>query len=243
MFRPNFLAATAIGLTTLLAAPAVAQQPQHNPPNHATKPQDGEVSREVLPNGMIVITRRVWVWDGHRWVPKEFKRTIAGQPKILPPNANQNMLNFRPQGNRDQISPPAPQGSDQVRLFPQPGTERPPLGRQNLFTQPQPEFPLAEETLAPAPATETAMRVTDIDDGPAQRAGVQEGDIIVTVDGTRVRQGGDIRSVLQQSVGRVAFVFFRPSTGQTFTASVEAEDAKLGVSVEVAAIRFTQPGE
>ena len=77
---------------------------------------------------------------------------------------------------------------------------------------------------------ETGMRVVEVESGPARTAGVQQGAVIVNVDGRRVRTFDDLRTALRggQNTAKVTFV---DANGQRMTRDVAVKDTMIGVSV------------
>ncbi len=121
-----------------------------------------------------------------------------------------------------------------------------PLVGSSAYTGPAPVIspdphPFPQTPLAPTYSTaipvippvnaDSALRVTGVDAGPASRAGLQAGDIIVKVDGTRVKTFDDFRASLTAARDGVALTVYSPTTGRTTIKDVAVEDTRIGVSV------------
>jgi hypothetical protein len=111
-----------------------------------------------------------------------------------------------------------------------------------FYTQPvQPQPVAVTPQPPPAAAAETAILITDLPDGPAQRAGLLTGDIILRVDGNRVRTIDGLRAAVGGGGNAVTVTYFRPSLGQVLAQDVDVEDARIGVGIRETPIQLTGP--
>jgi len=92
----------------------------------------------------------------------------------------------------------------------------------------------------PATSTsdDTAMVIADVSQGPARQAGLQRGDVIISVNGVRTRHFEDLRSALTAGPSPVAVEFFNQSTGQRSSANVMVNNGTIGVSVVETPVSF-----
>lgn len=91
-------------------------------------------------------------------------------------------------------------------------------------------------TIAPAATTvpaqsDTGLAITDVHDGGARQAGLQRGDIILGVDGSRTQSFNDLRAALSAGRDTVAMDVFSPSTEKRSNVNVNVDNTTIGVSV------------
>lgn len=145
-----------------------------------------------------------------------------------------------------------------VRIGPRPVVVRPPLGPPEIrqtpagpvvvrqspigpiivhapFPRPSGRGPFvlgsSAQPAATAATTSTAMKISSIEDGPARNAGLKADDIIVKVDGKRIRTFEELRSALTASNGKSIFVVFTPGAEGVRTVDVDVTDTKIGAGV------------
>ncbi len=92
--------------------------------------------------------------------------------------------------------------------------------------------PASPSTTAATKDAEWALRVVDVAAGPAAKAGLQKGDVILRIDGLRVKSFDDLRTALKNSSGKSSVAYFRPSAGKRDVMEVAVEETRIGVSVE-----------
>lgn len=103
---------------------------------------------------------------------------------------------------------------------------------------PAPTPVAAAEPPPPATGTNTALQITDLDRGPAARAGMQKGDIILKVDGTRTRTFEDLQATLAASSGTSRVLFFNPEEGKLETKELPVANGRIGVAVVPVPVDF-----
>jgi hypothetical protein len=100
--------------------------------------------------------------------------------------------------------------------------------------------------VAPAAATvpadtsnsDSAMLVTDVNEGGARVAGIQRGDVIISVDGRRTHNFDELHGALANGRNQAAIEFFNPNTSQRSTANVAVVNGTIGVSVVEVPVNF-----
>lgn len=103
--------------------------------------------------------------------------------------------------------------------------------------------PVAPSIVVPSPVADTGMVITELAYGPALDAGLQQGDIIIRVDGARTRSFADLRALLVASNGVARFVSYRPSTGKIETRTVRVLNSLIGATVVETPIELAEPVE
>ena len=111
--------------------------------------------------------------------------------------------------------PPSFDGRDHLFFRPAGGGRRLGLAYQELGEQ-----------LAGYFKVEGGVLVTDVDaDGPAGKAGVKAGDVIVSLGGKPVSDGGDLRDALRDASGTVTIGVRREGRAMDLTATLAEPDA------------------
>jgi S1-C subfamily serine protease len=91
----------------------------------------------------------------------------------------------------------------------------------------------------PAPTGTTAVQILDLAaDGPALQAGLAKDDVILKVDGKRVKSVEDLCAILALSSGKSKFLFYRPNADRLFKLQVSVVDGKIGVTVDEIRVDF-----
>ena len=101
----------------------------------------------------------------------------------------------------------------------------------------------APETQAPAGAQEVqrqqyyALQITSVSPGsPADKAGLERGDVLVKADGKRLRSPADLRDALDGAY-EVELVIINCRTGKYETVVVYPRDGKMGAYVQTILLR------
>jgi hypothetical protein len=85
----------------------------------------------------------------------------------------------------------------------------------------------------PATGREKGMKITNLSaDGPAAKALLRNGDIILGVGNTRVQSLQELRSALAPLKGDAEIVFINSENGKVEKLSVKLADGKIGATVE-----------
>jgi S1-C subfamily serine protease len=89
----------------------------------------------------------------------------------------------------------------------------------------------------PAPSgNTTAVRITEVvARGPAARAGLQPGDIVLRINDTRVRTCDELRGAVTRA-SKVTVLFYNPDDGALDTREVPVGDGKIGIMMEEVAV-------
>ena len=131
------------------------------------------------------------------------------------------------------VTPPPVVVSDPPPVTPEP-TFPPPTPPNAVKPDPtKPDATRPDATPQPPPeATTTALRITELTPrGPAARAGLQTGDVIVKVDGKRVTTPDELRQATA-AAEKVSVLFYNPDDQKVDTREVAVAGGKLGLSVE-----------
>ena len=141
--------------------------------------------------------------------------------------------------------PPAPRPPkplDFVPPQPQPLVIPQPQPQPQVIPQPYVIPAPTPEPVRPAPAaTNTALRVTErIVNGPAARACIDLGDLIVSVNGKRVRTVAELDAALAAAKGKASIVAFDPRANKTALREVQLEGGDLGAKAEPVAVDFQE---
>lgn len=80
-------------------------------------------------------------------------------------------------------------------------------------------------------SNDSAMLVTDVSAGPAREAGIQRGDVILSVDGKRTHNFDELRAALTSNQNPVNIDVYSPTTNQRANRSVNVNSGTIGVSV------------
>lgn len=97
--------------------------------------------------------------------------------------------------------------------------------------------------IVPSPAADTGMVITQLAYGPALDAGLQQGDIIIRIDGARTQSFADLRALLVASKGISRFLVYRPSTGKIENRDVRVVGSLIGATVVETPIELAEPAE
>ncbi len=90
------------------------------------------------------------------------------------------------------------------------------------------------------PPTVTALRITEVKKGPAARAGLQAGDILLGVNGQPVRSGAELDVLLNGAQGDVELAFYSPEERKADTRRVALQNGSVGLSFELITVATTQ---
>lgn len=83
----------------------------------------------------------------------------------------------------------------------------------------------------PATGNTTALQITEIDRGPAARAGIQKGDVILMVDGKRTRTFDDIQEIMAGRTDTAVFTILNSDNGTVETRNVALANGRIGVAL------------
>ena len=86
-------------------------------------------------------------------------------------------------------------------------------------------------TVTQAQGNTTALQITELVRGPAARAGLQKGDILLRVDGQRVRTVADLVATLSASRGTSTIQFVNSDDGKIESRDLSVIGGKIGVAV------------
>jgi membrane-associated protease RseP (regulator of RpoE activity) len=89
----------------------------------------------------------------------------------------------------------------------------------------------------PAAVGETGLRITDVLDGPAKKAELRAGDIILGIGETRTQTFEELQSALAASKGKVEVVFINGENKNVEKLPVTPVNNKLGIAVVPATVR------
>lgn len=93
--------------------------------------------------------------------------------------------------------------------------------------------PIPIETPMALTGNTTAMQIQELAPrGPAARAGLQVGDIILKIDGRRTKTFEDVRAALIASRGKSEVIFFDPDENKTDALEVAVVNSQIGVAVD-----------
>lgn len=161
-------------------------------------------------------------------------------PPLVPPAPKPpKPLDFIPPAPRPpkplDFVPPQPQ----PLVIPQPQPQPQPDVQPYVIPAPTPE------PVRPAPAaTNTALRVTErVVNGPAARAGIDLGDLIVSVNGKRVRTVAELDAALAAAKGKASIVAFDPRANKTALREVQLEGGDLGAKAEPVSVDLAEDDE
>jgi membrane-associated protease RseP (regulator of RpoE activity) len=84
---------------------------------------------------------------------------------------------------------------------------------------------------APAATTDMALKVTELSAGPAAAAGLAVGDVILSVNGDRVRSFDELAAKVRRG-GPLHIESFNPRLGRTEARRVTPVDGRIGVVVD-----------
>jgi membrane-associated protease RseP (regulator of RpoE activity) len=85
--------------------------------------------------------------------------------------------------------------------------------------------------------SETGMQITEVMDGPAKKADLRVGDIILGIGQTRTQTFEELQDALAASKGKVEIVFINHESKNVEKLPITPVDSKLGVAVVHAAVR------
>jgi S1-C subfamily serine protease len=95
----------------------------------------------------------------------------------------------------------------------------------------------AEGSVTPPPGTETAVQITElIPRGLAARAGLQVGDVILTVNGKRVVAPEQFVALLKEAGGTAEVLFVSPEDGKAEKRTLNGGGGEIGVKVRTVAV-------
>lgn len=77
----------------------------------------------------------------------------------------------------------------------------------------------------------TVVQITALSEGPAAKAGLKVNDIILEVDGARIKTFDDLRAALKASKGKSMFTIYSPGTGIATKMEVSVVDSRIGATV------------
>lgn len=100
-----------------------------------------------------------------------------------------------------------------------------------LPAQPVPAAEPAPASPAPPAGNTTAIQIVEVGRGPAARAGLQKGDIILRVDGQRTKTTADLTALLAASTGKSTLQIVNSDDGKVETREVAVVGGKIGVAI------------
>jgi S1-C subfamily serine protease len=108
----------------------------------------------------------------------------------------------------------------------------PAMTQDNAKKRP-PTTPLDPVGVVPVQQTskEFGLRITEIDPGPAQKAGLKVGDVIVAVGEFRVQSFEDLRQLVQSASGDLVVTYWNNAAGKLQTVTVSPVEKRIGISV------------
>jgi hypothetical protein len=96
-----------------------------------------------------------------------------------------------------------------------------------------PAYPTTPDGYAPPPpSNEWGLQITDLPDGPAKKADLRKGDIILGVGQTRTQTLEDLQKALAASTGKAEIVFINGENKKVEKIPVTPVNGKIGVAVE-----------